>query len=72
MRATMATKADNCMICSEEYSVNELRRIALSTVNTTRFKICNKCLNQADPTDDYRQVREIVSNFLMLDQQIDK
>jgi hypothetical protein len=60
------------MICSEEYSVNELHGVALSAVNITRFKICNKCLEQTDPADDYRQVREIVSNYLILDEKLDK
>ena len=52
------------MICAQEFDSNELRSVALSKINVTRFKICQACLDRCDPTEDYRQVREIVSSYL--------
>jgi hypothetical protein len=60
----MTTKAANCMICSHEFDTSELQSVALSKINVTRFKICQACLDQSDPAEDYRQVREIVSSYL--------
>ena len=68
----MVTESDNCIVCAEEFSIEELRSVALSAVHVTRFKICNKCLNQSDPTDDYLAVREIVNSFLDTDKKVTK
>lgn len=63
----MTIGTDNCIICAEEFELNELKSVALSAVNVTRFKICEKCLNQTDPRDDYFEVRNIVNSFLAFD-----
>lgn len=62
----MTTESDNCIVCAEEYPVNELKSVALSTVCVTKFKICVNCLNKSDPADDYRSVRQIVNAYLDL------
>ena len=57
-------KSCNCCVCSEEFNLDELQSIALSKINVTRFKICQGCLDQCDPAEDYRQAREIIGSYL--------
>lgn len=57
-------KACNCIVCAKEFNIDELQSVALSKINVTRFKICQACLDQSDPAEDYRQAREIVSSYL--------
>ena len=54
----------NCIVCAKEFDPNELQSVALSKINVTRFKICQACLEQCDPAEDYRQAREIISSYL--------
>ncbi len=54
----------NCIVCAREFDPEELQSVALSKINVTRFKICRACLDQADPAEDYRQVREIINSYL--------
>lgn len=54
----------NCIVCAKEFNSEELQSIALSKINVTRFKVCQSCLDKCDPSEDYRQVREIVSSYL--------
>jgi len=54
----------NCVVCSQEFDSEELQSVALSKINTTRFKICQACLDSSDPNEDYRQAREIISQYL--------
>jgi hypothetical protein len=54
----------NCIVCAKEFDPNELQSVALSKINVTRFKICQACLDQCDPAEDYRQAREIISSYL--------
>lgn len=68
----MLTESDNCIVCAGEFSITELKSVALSTVHVTKFKICVDCLNQSDPADDYREVRSIVNAFLNIDTKITK
>lgn len=56
--------ACNCIVCAKEFDSSELQSIALSKINVTRFKICQGCLDQCDPAEDYRQAREIISSYL--------
>jgi len=56
--------ACNCIVCAKEFNSDELQSIALSKINVTRFKICRACLDQCDPAEDYRSVREIISSYL--------
>ena len=62
----MTTKVSscNCIVCAQEFNPEELQSVALSKINVTRFKICQACLDQCDPAEDYRQAREIVSSYL--------
>lgn len=59
-------RACNCIVCAQEFNIDELQSVALSKINITRFKICQGCLDQSDPSDDYRQVREIITSYLWL------
>ena len=54
----------NCIVCAKEFDSTELQSVALSKINVTRFKICQACLDQCDPAEDYRQAREIISSYL--------
>jgi hypothetical protein len=54
----------NCIVCAQEFNPGELQSIALSKINTTRFKICQACLDLCEPEDDYRQARDIVDGYL--------
>jgi hypothetical protein len=54
----------NCFACAREFDTNDLQSLALSKINATRFKICQACLDISDPSEDYRQVREIISSYL--------
>lgn len=60
----MTTKSCNCIVCAREFDENELQSVALSNINVTKFKICQNCLDISDPSDDYRQAREIVYSYL--------
>ena len=56
--------ACNCFVCSKEFDWNDLQSVALSKINVTRFKICQNCLDSCDPTEDYKEVRNIISSWL--------
>lgn len=60
----MNQESCNCMVCAREFDVNELKSVALSEINVTRFKICQKCFDMSDPAEDYKQVRSIVNSYL--------
>jgi hypothetical protein len=64
----MSQVSCNCIVCAEEFNAAELQSVALSKINVTRFKICQGCLNQCDPSDDYKQAREIVNSYLKFSQ----
>lgn len=68
----MTTGTDNCSVCAEEFSLENLKSVALSAVNVTKFKICISCLNQTNPHDDYREVRDIVNSYLEFDKKSEK
>lgn len=54
----------NCIVCAEEFALSEMQILALSKINTTKFKICQKCLELSDPEDDYKVARNIVQSYL--------
>ena len=56
--------ACNCCVCAQEFNLDELQSITLSKINTTRFKICQACLDQCDPAQDYREARDIIGQYL--------
>lgn len=58
----------NCIVCAQEFDPDELRNVVLSKINMTNFKVCHACFNSADPTEDYRAVRQIVDSYLKLTQ----
>jgi hypothetical protein len=60
----MSSNVCNCCVCSQEFNSEELQSVASSKINTTRFKICQACLDATDPAEDYRQARNIVSQYL--------
>lgn len=52
--------SDNCTVCGEEYSTEELRLL----VSASNFKICQTCLDMSDPANDYAQVKRIISSYM--------
>jgi hypothetical protein len=56
--------ACNCIVCAQEFNSDELQSVALSKINVTRFKICQACLEQSNPAEDYREARDLVSSYL--------
>lgn len=60
----MSQTSSNCIVCANEFNEEELQSVVLSKINTTRFKICQSCLNQSDSADDYREVRNIINSYL--------
>jgi len=54
----------NCIVCAGEFDPEELQSIALSKINVTNFKVCQACLDNSDPEEDYREVRSIVNSYL--------
>lgn len=59
--------SDNCMVCSGEFSSEELSSLVASA---SYFKICRSCLESSDPSDDYAQVKSIISGYMKFSQQI--
>lgn len=68
----MSYESDNCIVCAKEFGPDELKSVALSALNVTKFKICLACLNQTNPHDDYREVRDIVNSFLVFEKEFNK
>lgn len=60
----MTTLSCNCIVCAHEFNEEDLHSIALSSMHVTRFKICNSCINMSDPSNDYYEVRKIVTSYL--------
>jgi hypothetical protein len=60
----MSLRSCNCIVCANEFNPDELHNVALSKINITSFKICEACLNMSDPSEDYREAREIVYSYL--------
>lgn len=60
----MSQESCNCIVCAKEFNISELKSVALSEINVTRFKICQECFNLSDPTEDYKQAKNIVNSYL--------
>jgi len=58
----------NCIICAKEFNSEDLQNVALAKVNITNFKVCQACFESSDPTEDYRQVRDVVYSYLQFSQ----
>jgi hypothetical protein len=54
----------NCIVCAKEFDPDELQNVALSEINKTYFKVCKACFENADPIDDYSQVRQILGFYM--------
>ncbi len=54
----------NCTICASEFDSGDMKEICLSNIALTNFKICQSCLDRADPTEDYKEVKDIVNTYL--------
>lgn len=58
----------NCIICASEFNPEDTSSVALAKINITNFKVCEACLESSDPAEDYRQVRNIVWDYLKMSQ----
>lgn len=54
----------NCNICAVEFNTSELKSLASNKLNSTSFKICERCIDRSNPEDDYRQAKEIAAMYL--------
>ena len=54
----------NCIVCANEFDPQDLQSTVASKINSTNFKVCQGCLDNCDPAEDYAQVRQIVSSYL--------
>jgi hypothetical protein len=64
----MTTQSCNCIVCAQEFTPEDHSSVALSKINITDFKVCQACLEKSDPAEDYKQVREIVYDYLKFSQ----
>lgn len=60
-------KVGNCFLCGGEFGRTELTALVSHAHN---YKVCINCLKAADPTNDYLEVRSIISNYVKFAQQI--
>jgi hypothetical protein len=60
-------KVSNCFLCGGEFRRTELTALVSHANN---YKVCKRCLTAADPTNDYLEVRDIISNYVKFAQQI--
>ncbi len=58
----------NCIVCADEFDEgsDELHSVAATKLNTSKFKICEACLDKSDPSDDYREARNIINSYLKI------
>lgn len=59
----MTKSSYNCIICASEFDAEEMIKSSASSVNSSRFKICQNCIDKSDPADDYKQAREIINTY---------
>jgi hypothetical protein len=52
----------NCLICAHEYLDSDMKNISLPNIQT-KFKICEACLNSSDPSEDFNEVKKILSSY---------
>ncbi len=60
----MIKSSYNCIVCACEFDADDLIKSSASKVNSSKFKICQNCIDKSDPADDYKQAREIVNSYL--------
>ena len=60
----MSLHNNKCFVCGNEYAEEELHAVAISSINLTRYKICNSCVGLSNPDNDYEVVRHIVDTYL--------
>jgi hypothetical protein len=58
----------NCIVCANEFdeSSDELHSVANAKLNVSKFRICQACLDNSDPADDYREARSIINSYLKI------
>jgi hypothetical protein len=60
----MTQASCNCIICAKEFNPEDTSSVALAKINITNFKVCQACLDSSEPSEDYKQVRDIVYDYL--------
>lgn len=63
----MKARTGNCFLCGGEFKRTELTALVSHANN---YKVCANCLDAADPTNDYLEVRDIISNYVKFAQAI--
>lgn len=53
----------NCDFCGNEFDILELRPVAISRLQVTKFHICEKCINSCDPKNDYEEIKKIIEAY---------
>ena len=54
----------NCIVCAQEFCPSEMKDVALCKINTTQFKICEACLHDSNPENDFEQVKNIINTYV--------
>ncbi len=66
----MISQERNCTICGEEFEENDLKPVALSTFQIAKYKICVGCISKSSPEDDYKEIKDMIKNFLKSDEKL--
>lgn len=56
------SEACNCIVCAKEFNTSDVLSKVASKINKTRFKICDACINNCDPSENYLTVQNIIKS----------
>lgn len=52
----------NCIVCAFEYNPKDMEQLKLSS--NSFLYICKNCLSKSDPSNDYKEVKSMLSDLL--------
>lgn len=57
------TSSENCQVCGSEHSLNDLKTIKLSSLNTSLMMICSTCSQQSAEVS-FKNAAEIINDII--------
>lgn len=60
--------SENCMVCGNEFSSEDLKSITLANKTINKFKICFNCLEKSDTQNDYSDVKKIILSYIKFEE----